>query len=112
MGREELIRLLEPTVIEQGCELIELTYGSGRGKLLRLYIDKPEGVGLEDCARVSRAVDKVLDAQDPIPGHYTLEVSSPGRKLRRKADEKAERIADKKAEETAAGKQAAQKVTQ
>ena len=88
MGREELIRLLEPTVVEQGCELLELTYGSGRGKLQRLYIDKPGGVTLEDCERVSRAVDKVLEAEDPIPGHYTLEVSSPGKKGRRKAEEK------------------------
>lgn len=84
MGREELIRLLEPTVVSSGCELVELTYGSGRGKLLRLYIDKPGGVTIDDCERVSRAVDAVLDAEDPIPGHYTLEVSSPGEKMRRK----------------------------
>lgn len=81
MGRDELIQLLEPTVRSQDCELVELTYGSGKGKLLRLYIDKPGGITLDDCERVSHAVSAVLDAEDPIPGHYTLEVSSPGRKL-------------------------------
>ena len=81
MGREELIQLLAPTVRAAECELVGLTYGSGRGKLLRLYIDKPGGVTLDDCERVSHAVSAVLDAEDPIPGHYTLEVSSPGRKM-------------------------------
>ncbi len=86
MGREELIQLLEPTVKALECELVELTYGTGRGKLLRLYIDKqPGGVTLADCERVSHAVSAVLDAEDPIPGHYTLEVSSPGKKIPRKA---------------------------
>ena len=45
---------------------------------MRLYIDAPAGIGLEDCERVSHAVSDVLDAEDPIPGHYRLEVSSPG----------------------------------
>lgn len=89
MGREELIQLLKPVVTGQDCELVELTYGTGKGKLLRLYIDKPSGVTLDDCERVSHAVSAVLDAEDPIPGHYTLEVSSPGRKLKGKANGKA-----------------------
>jgi ribosome maturation factor RimP len=46
--------------------------------LLRLYIDSPNGISLDDCERVSRAVSETLDAADPIPSHYTLEVSSPG----------------------------------
>jgi ribosome maturation factor RimP len=87
-GREELIRLLEPVVMALDCELIDLTYGSGRGKLLRLYIDKPEGgVTIADCERVSHAISAVLDAEDPIPGHYTLEVSSPGDRPRRGREE-------------------------
>src|SRR5690606_22979187 len=54
---------------------------------LRLYLDAPEGITLEDCERVSRAVSVVLDEADPIPGEYTLEVSSPGldRPLRTRA---------------------------
>jgi len=45
---------------------------------LRLYIDSPEGIDVDDCAVVSRAVSEKLDEADPIPGEYTLEVSSPG----------------------------------
>jgi len=46
--------------------------------LLRIYIDRPDGVTVDDCERVSHAVSAVLDVEDPIPGQYTLEVSSPG----------------------------------
>jgi ribosome maturation factor RimP len=77
--RDELIRLLQPTVEGLGYELVEIEFShSGEGGLVRLYIDAPAGVGLEDCERVSHAVSNVLDAEDPIPGHYRLEVSSPG----------------------------------
>ena len=52
--------------------------GSGRSHLLRIYIDRPEGVTHADCELVSREVSAVLDVEDPIPGTYELEVSSPG----------------------------------
>ncbi len=79
MLRDELADLLRPVVEAAGCELWELEYAPGRGNgLLRLYSDSPEGISVDDCERVSRAVSELLDAQDPIPGHYTLEVSSPG----------------------------------
>jgi len=76
---DEIYRLLAPTVEDLGYELvdIELRLG-GKNGLLRLYIDKPDGVGLSDCEAVSRQVSTVLDVEDPIPGHYVLEVSSPG----------------------------------
>jgi ribosome maturation factor RimP len=45
---------------------------------VRLYIDAAEGISLDDCERVSRAVSELLDVEDPVPGQYTLEVSSPG----------------------------------
>ena len=62
-----------------GFELVELEYGAGRAHaLLRLYIDREGGVTLDDCERVSREVSALLDLEDPIPGAYTLEVSSPG----------------------------------
>jgi ribosome maturation factor RimP len=48
------------------------------GMILRLFIDREGGVTLDDCARVSRQVSAELDADDPLPGRYTLEVSSPG----------------------------------
>jgi ribosome maturation factor RimP len=95
--RDRLIELLEPCVAELGLVLWELEYlpGSGGG-LLRIYIEVPPGerhdvvnldvedeaveagITLEDCARTSHAVSELLESADPIPGHYTLEVSSPG----------------------------------
>jgi ribosome maturation factor RimP len=77
--RDRLIGLLEPLLLRLGCELVELEYGAGRAHAqLRLFIDKEGGVGLDDCERVSREVSALLDVEDPIPGAYTLEVSSPG----------------------------------
>ena len=71
--------LLEPAVAAVGCEFVGVEYRpNGNQSLLRVYIDKPEGVTLEDCSAVSYQVSGVLDVEDPIPGHYTLEVSSPG----------------------------------
>ena len=79
MLRDELSQLLGPIVAGRGVELWELEFANRPGGgLLRLYIDSPNGISVEDCERVSRAVSEVLDEQDPIPGEYTLEVSSPG----------------------------------
>ena len=79
MLRDTLAALLAPVVEALGYELWELEYSAGRGNgLLRLYIDAAAGITLDDCERVSRAVSEQLDAADPIPGQYTLEVSSPG----------------------------------
>ena len=79
MLRVELSQLLGPVVAGLGVELWELEYANRPGGgLLRLYIDSPNGISVDDCERVSRAVSAVLDEQDPIPGEYTLEVSSPG----------------------------------
>jgi len=79
MTGAELARLLEPTVESLGYELadLELRIG-GKNGLVRVFIDRPEGVGLEDCEAVSRQVSALLDVEDPVPGHYVLEVSSPG----------------------------------
>jgi ribosome maturation factor RimP len=77
--RERLIALIEPLLARLGYELIELEYVPARGRgAVRLFIDKPEGIGLDDCERVSHEVSALLDVEDPIPGAYTLEVSSPG----------------------------------
>jgi ribosome maturation factor RimP len=79
MFRETLEHLLRPVVEGLGFELWELEYFPRRGNaLLRLYLDSPRGVTLDDCESVSRAVSEVLDAQDPLPDRYALEVSSPG----------------------------------
>ena len=77
--RERLFALIEPLLAQLGYELIELEYAPSRGRgTLRIFIDKPEGVGLDDCERVSHEVSALLDVEDPIPQAYTLEVSSPG----------------------------------
>ena len=83
---ELITNLLSPVVQEQGASLYDIEFvKEGSDRILRLYIDTDTGVGLEDCERVSRAVEAVLDAHDPIPTAYDLEVSSPGieRKLTR-----------------------------
>jgi len=79
MSKQEIIRLLEPSIERLGYELtdIELKLG-GRSGLLRIYIDKDDGVDIDDCEVVSHQVSAILDVEDPIPGNYTLEVSSPG----------------------------------
>jgi ribosome maturation factor RimP len=81
--RETLLRLLEPTVAALAFELVDVEFArEGRGGVLRLFIDRNGadalGITVDDCARVSHAVSTVLESEDPIPGHYTLEVSSPG----------------------------------
>lgn len=71
--------LIEPGVSAMGYELLGVEYHSqGRHSVLRIYIDHPEGIGVEDCQAVSRQVSGVLDVEDPIHGQYNLEVSSPG----------------------------------
>ena len=76
----ELVRQFsEPVVRAQGCTLWDVEYVREGGEwFLRLYIDKDGGVNINDCEAVSRAVDPILDEQDPIPGSYHFEVSSAG----------------------------------
>lgn len=83
-----LREVLEPLVEEEGFELVSLTYVPGRSGRLSLAIDHPDGITLENCERVSRAVSAYLDREDPIEHHYSLEVSSPGpkRALQKKDD--------------------------
>jgi ribosome maturation factor RimP len=73
-------KMLEPSIESLGYELVGVEYRSGGqgGGLLRVYIDSEQGITVDDCQKVSYQVSGVLDVNDPIPGHYTLEVSSPG----------------------------------
>lgn len=76
---EERVRsLAEPVLARHGAELVNLLVRRGRGHLVRLVVDREGGIDLETCARVSEELSRLLDADDPIPGRYTLEVSSPG----------------------------------
>jgi ribosome maturation factor RimP len=81
---KRLIELLEPPIEALGYELVDLEAYSGRNGLLRLFIDREPGVTLADCELVSGQISAFLDVEDPLPGSYTLEVSSPGldRRLR------------------------------
>lgn len=74
-----ITELIGTTVQALGLELwgVELLQ-QGRYSLLRVYIEREEGVTIEDCEKVSRQVSALLDVEDPIAGEYTLEVSSPG----------------------------------
>lgn len=71
--------MLAPVVAGQGCVIWGIEFFSqGRNSRLRIYIDKEEGITVDDCASVSRHASDVLDIADTITGAYTLEVSSPG----------------------------------
>ena len=84
-----LWELFEPVIEDMGYELIEIEYHPNPNYgVLRLYIDKEAGILVEDCSAVSRQISAILDVEDPVPGKFNLEVSSPGmdRPLRRVED--------------------------
>ncbi len=84
-----LKQIVENAVSSRGVELLDLFHvRSSKRQIVRLVIDKPGGISVEDCAEVSRRVSADLDMADVIPGRYTLEVSSPGidRPLKTAAD--------------------------
>jgi ribosome maturation factor RimP len=77
--REKLIALSEPLLEQLGFELVDLEYAPGRSHaVVRVFIDRPQGVGVDDCERVSHELSALMDVEDPVPVAYTLEVSSPG----------------------------------
>lgn len=72
-------QLVTPFLDENGFELVDLEYvKEGRNWFLRLYVDKPGGIDIEDCGTISEFLSAKLDETDPIPNAYFLEVSSPG----------------------------------
>ena len=87
---EKVREIAERVGASEGIEIVDIQLlGAGRGRVLRLFIDKPEGVSHADCELISKDVGTILDVEDVIPGdHYTLEVSSPGveRKLSKPSD--------------------------
>lgn len=70
-----LHQLLSPVVVALGYELIGVEWVN---QIVRVYIDSPEGIKISDCERVSYQIEGLLEVENPIHGHYTLEVSSPG----------------------------------
>ena len=75
---DQLKDLLAPVVEAMGYEFWGLEYLQGKGAILRIFIDLEDGISVDDCAAVSHQISGVLDVEDPIPGEYNLEVSSPG----------------------------------
>lgn len=79
LSKSKLTELLQPLVEDLGYEFVGLEYSSNpKNSVLRVFIDQADGVGLDDCSRVSHEVAALLDVEDPVPGHYNLEISSPG----------------------------------
>jgi len=75
----KLTEIIEPIVESFGLDLWGLEPPkSPKGGVLRIYIDSPQGVSIDQCAEISKHLNPILDVEDPIPGSYTLEVSSPG----------------------------------
>ena len=86
---EKIRALAEPVVNEEGCSLWDVEYVREAGCwYLRIYLDKEGGVGVDDCERISRRLDPLLDEADPISDSYVFEVSSAGleRQLKRPSD--------------------------
>ena len=87
---EEVVTGMAAAIAEaQGVEIVDVEFVREHGRdILRVSIDKPGGVGLDDCQRLSEVLSDRLDEVDPIPGPYALEVSSPGveRPLRKRSD--------------------------
>ena len=86
---DRVAELAKPVVEDEGCALWDVEYVREAGSwYLRLFIDKEGGVGIEDCERISRRMDPILDEADPIPDSYVFEVGSAGaeRELKRPDD--------------------------
>ncbi len=76
---ERVEKLLQPTIEKIGYDLYDVEYAKeGKNYFLRIFIDKPEGIDLEDCEKVSNEINGLLDEADYIKEQYFLEVSSPG----------------------------------
>jgi ribosome maturation factor RimP len=89
IDRDRIRQIVAEAVEGQGYELVDLELrGAGNSSVIRIFIDKPDGISHQDCGLVSEQVGTVLDVEDVIPYRYTLEVSSPGldRKLVRESD--------------------------
>ncbi len=87
--KDKISGLIEPVINSIDIELDGIEFDRMKGKaLVRVFIDKEEGIKVSDCERVSREIEAVLDVEDPIPYSYVLEVSSPGldRPIRRSED--------------------------
>ncbi len=94
--KETLIDLVVPALQHRGVELVELVVsGGGRRQLVRIFVDRTDGITVDECAAISREIADVFDTRDPIAGTYVLEVSSPGLTRPLKTDRDFERVVGK-----------------
>ncbi len=103
MGREEIVakilQIAQRVGDPEGIEIVDVQLlGAGRGRVLRIFIDRPQGVSHAECEFISQHVGTILDVEDVIPGeNYTLEVSSPGLERKLVKEKDFERFVGKKA---------------
>lgn len=76
---DKITDLINPVLEDMGYELVGVEYvASGKHSTLRVFIDTDNGIGIEDCEKVSHQLSAIFDVEDPITNQYNLEVSSPG----------------------------------
>ncbi|MCW2277899.1 ribosome maturation factor RimP [Heliophilum fasciatum] len=91
---QQVSEWLQPILDELGLELVDVEWlKEGGAWYLRIFVDKEEGIDLDDCQEVSRRLDEILEREDPVPQAYSLEVSSPGIERPLKKDRDFERFA-------------------
>ena len=97
--KETVREAIEPTVTELGYSIWDITYSKiGADYHLEITIDNEDGINIEDCEKVHRAIDPILDERDPIESFYYLEVSSPGVERELRTDEHIARCVGMKVE--------------
>lgn len=94
--KDTLTHLILPLLNRRDVELVELAVsGSHRRQIVRIFVDRPDGITVGECAALSRDIADILDTRDPIDGTYLLEVSSPGLTRPLKTDQDLERVIGK-----------------
>jgi ribosome maturation factor RimP len=76
--KQKIFQLAKKAADDQGVEIFDIEFLGKDKLLLRIFIDKEEGITIDDCEKISKYLGAILDVEDPFPGPYTLEVSSPG----------------------------------
>ena len=94
--KDTLTHLILPLLNRRDVELVEMAISGGhRRKIVRIFVDRPDGITVDECAALSRDIADILDTRDPIDGTYLLEVSSPGLTRPLKTDRDFERVVGK-----------------
>ncbi len=94
--KDTLTQLILPLLKRRNVDLVELAVsGNHRRQIVRIFVDRPDGITVDECATLSRDIADMLDTRDPIDGTYLLEVSSPGLTRPLKTDRDFERVVGK-----------------